>query len=60
MLDGLSKRFRFIMSHETGKIEIIGCEGESLYFKYHHAKDELLIGKLFQKKLGQDDCWLDL
>ena len=60
MLDGLSKRFRFVMSHETGKIEIFGCIDDHLYFKYHQAKDKLLTGKLFHKKLHKDDAWLDL
>jgi KamA family protein len=60
MLDGLSKRFRFVMSHETGKIEIIGRMDDHLYFKYHQAKDKLLSGKLFHKKLHKDDAWLDI
>ncbi len=60
MLDGLSKRFRFVMSHETGKIEILGRSDDHLYFKYHQAKDKLLAGKIFHKKLGKNDCWLDL
>ena len=60
MLDGFSKRFRFVMSHETGKIEIIGHKNDNLYFKYHQAKDELLANKIFHKKLNKDDCWLDL
>ncbi len=60
MLDGFSKRFRFVMSHKTGKIEIIGRKNDNLYFKYHQAKDELLANKIFHKKLNKSDCWLDL
>ena len=60
MLDGLSKRFRFIMSHETGKIEILGRTGELLYFKYHQSKDKQLRGKMFHRKLQKNDCWLPL
>jgi KamA family protein len=60
MLDGLSKRFRFIMAHETGKIEIFGCSDDCLYFKYHQTGDSLLAGKIFHKKLGKNDCWLNL
>ncbi len=60
MLDGPSKKFRFIMSHETGKIEILGCLDDYLYFKYHQAKDKLLVGKIFHEKLSKNDCWLDL
>ncbi|MBW1644503.1 MAG: KamA family radical SAM protein, partial [Deltaproteobacteria bacterium] len=36
-LDGHGKRFRFIMSHKTGKIEIIGIIGDKIYLKYHQA-----------------------
>ncbi|MCK4539296.1 MAG: KamA family radical SAM protein [Candidatus Krumholzibacteria bacterium] len=60
MLDGPSKRFRFVMSHETGKIEVVGRLDDHLYFKYHQAKDKLLAGKLFRKKINKNDCWLDL
>jgi lysine 2,3-aminomutase len=60
MLDGVSKRFKFIMSHETGKIEIIGLIEDKMYFKYHHPKDKSQIGKIFHKKMNIDDCWLDL
>lgn len=60
MLDGISKRFRFVMSHETGKIEIFGCVGDNLYFKYHQSKDKLLTGKIFHRKLHKNDGWLNL
>ncbi|MDY6970981.1 MAG: KamA family radical SAM protein [Thermodesulfobacteriota bacterium] len=59
MLDGISKRFRFIMAHETGKIEILGYLDDHMYFKYHQAKDKLLEGNIFHRKLGKDECWLD-
>jgi KamA family protein len=60
MLDGLSKRFRFVMSHETGKIEIMGISDDQMYFKYHEAADHTLTGKIFNKRLNKDDCWLEL
>ena len=57
-LDGFSKRFRFIMSHKIGKIEILGRIGELLYFKYHQSKNKQLRGKMFHRKLQKNDCWL--
>jgi lysine 2,3-aminomutase len=57
-LDGLGKRFRFVMSHETGKIEILGCIDDQLYFQYHQSKDPRLSGKLFHRKLSRDAGWL--
>lgn len=46
-LDGLSKSFRYIMSHSTGKIEILGEDTGKIYFKYHQAKERNLSGKMF-------------
>ena len=60
LLDGIAKRFRFVMSHDKGKIEILGkCEGQT-FFKYHQAKDNALTGTLFAKNISPTDCWLDL
>jgi KamA family protein len=38
MLNGHSKRFKYVMSHRTGKIEIVGITGRDIYFKYHQGK----------------------
>ncbi|ADB58092.1 KamA family radical SAM protein [Archaeoglobus profundus] len=59
MLDGHSKRFRYIMSHRTGKIEIVGVDGDYIYLKYHQAKDKSMLGKLFRMKLTENAGWLD-
>jgi len=59
-LDGLSKRFRFVMSHLTGKIEILGWNGGGIYAKYHQTNRPSLHNKLFHKRLGKDVGWLDL
>ncbi len=57
-LDGLSKRFRFAMSHRTGKIEILGREGDRMFFKYHQAKDPALISKMFSREIDPHEGWL--
>lgn len=49
-LNGHSKRFRYIMSHKTGKIEIVGIVGDEILFKYHQAKNPENFGKIFTKK----------
>ncbi|MCD4817623.1 MAG: phosphoribosylamine--glycine ligase [Candidatus Cloacimonetes bacterium] len=59
MMNGHSKRFKYIMSHKTGKIEIIGIKNDDIYFKYHQAKDKKNQGKFFKKKLKASACWLD-
>lgn len=58
-LDGHAKRFRYIMSHRGGKIEIVGIIGDEIYLKYHQAKDKENIGRFFKKKLNKTACWLD-
>ena len=55
----ICKRLKYIMSHRTGKIEIVGIIGDRMYFKYHHAKDPKNKGKLFSKKLDKKAGWLD-
>jgi L-lysine 2,3-aminomutase len=58
-LDGHSKRFRYVMSHKTGKIEIVGTTMDRIYLKYHQAKNPRNSGKLFQRRLSSTAGWLD-
>jgi lysine 2,3-aminomutase len=57
--NGHSKRFRYIMSHRTGKIEILGIFDDEIYFKYHQAKNRKKIGEIFTRPVDEDACWLD-
>jgi len=58
-LDGHSKRFKFCMSHKTGKLEIIGLMKKEMYFKYNEAKDSKNRGRFFKKKFKKGATWLD-
>jgi lysine 2,3-aminomutase len=58
-LNGHSKRFKYIMSHQTGKIEIVGIMGEYIYLKYHQAKAPENIGNFFKRKINKTAGWLD-
>lgn len=58
-LNGLSKRFRFVMSHRTGKIEIVGVVGDEIYLKYHQAKEPKHQGLFFKRRLTEGAAWLD-
>lgn len=58
-LDGYSKRFRYAMSHKTGKIEILDVIGDEIYLKYHQAKDPRNRNRFFKRKLTPDAGWLD-
>jgi L-lysine 2,3-aminomutase (EC 5.4.3.2) len=58
-INGHSKRFRYIMSHQTGKIEILGIMDDYIYLKYHQAKDPNNIGEIFKRKINKRAGWLD-
>jgi len=58
-LNGLSKRFKYIMSHKTGKVEILGIMDNEIYFKYHEAKDRDNLGKMFKLHVNEKAGWLD-
>jgi len=58
-LDGHAKRFKYVMSHKTGKIEIVGIIGDEIFLKYHQAKDPSKVGKLFRMRLTPNAGWLD-
>ena len=59
MLNGQGKGFRYIMSHPTGKIEVLGILNEELILKYHQAKDPKDHDKIIKVKIDEDQGWLD-
>ncbi len=58
-VSGLAKRARFVMSHETGKIEIIALTSELVVFKYHRAADDAQSGRVLVYRRNPDATWLD-
>ncbi len=56
---GLAKRARFVMSHVTGKIEVIGMTAEYTYFKYHQAADPDDIGRFMVYMSNPEAYWFD-
>ena len=59
-LDGLSKRYRYVMSHWSGKIEVVSYDDEYMYFKYHQGRDPNDIGTFFKKRYTDDMSWLTM
>lgn len=58
-MNGQSKSVRYVLSHPTGKIEIVGRHGrDQMIFKYHQAKYEEDHGRIFIEKVGDSQCWL--
>jgi len=58
-VSGLAKRIRFVMSHTTGKIEIIGITEGRVYFKYHRAESDENNGRILICKSNPEARWLD-
>ncbi|NOX56702.1 MAG: 4Fe-4S cluster-binding domain-containing protein [Planctomycetes bacterium] len=56
---GLAKRARFVMSHDTGKIEILAIDQRRIYMRYHQAKNRDDIGRLLVFRRNDDAYWLD-
>lgn len=60
-LDGYAKRFKFIMGHDKGKIEIIGRIDDKLILKHIHSRPEHPhdASKMIITKLDEHAGWLD-
>ena len=57
--NGHSKRFKYVMSHKTGKIEVLGILNGKIYFKYHEAKNRKNLGVMFRRRVDEKAGWLD-
>lgn len=73
-IDGQAKSFRFVMSHPTGKIELVGpvpdsrgeivsdsgsVSGIRMIFKYNQAKNPEDSGRIFISDIDEEQTWLD-
>ena len=60
-LDGYAKRFKFIMGHDIGKIEICGMDNDKLYMKQIHARPEHPeeASRIIVRELNDTGGWLE-
>ncbi len=67
-LSGLAKQVRYVMSHYTGKIEIVGTSRtqdaggrreEMLILRYLSCRDEHNVGETFLVLMNDNGCWLE-
>jgi len=56
---GLAKRARFVMSHATGKIEIVGKTAQHVFMRYHQAADPDDIGRFMVFRSNKNATWFD-
>ena len=58
-VSGLAKRARFVMSHATGKIEVVGLTDELIFFKYHRAARHEDSGRFLAFRRNPNGYWFD-
>lgn len=58
-VSGLAKRARYVMSHETGKIEIMGRTPGRIFFKYHRAAHGLDSYRILICRSNPQGYWLE-
>jgi lysine 2,3-aminomutase len=56
---GLAKRARLVMSHTTGKIEVIGRTSSQVFLRYHRSADYDLKARFLVFKSNPDAMWFD-
>jgi KamA family protein len=58
-VSGLAKRARYVLSHATGKLEVVGLTEDHIYFKYHRAAKSRDSGAFLKYERNPDSYWLD-
>lgn len=64
-LSGLARQVRYIMSHYTGKLEILGFEKRKvtstskIILRYHSSRNEKQVGKIFSVPVKNNSFWLN-
>ncbi len=56
---GLAKRARLVMSHSSGKIEILGRTEDHIYMRYHRAADCDKKGRFIVLRSNPEALWFD-
>jgi KamA family protein len=58
-VSGLAKRARFVMSHDTGKVEVLAVTSDQILLRYHRAKDPADRGRVLVCRRDDEAAWLD-
>jgi KamA family protein len=56
---GLARRARFVISHATGKLEVMGVDERYIYLRYHQPKHREDAGKLLLCHRDDHASWFD-
>lgn len=58
LTSGLGKRVKLVMSHASGKIEVLSIEGDTIYLKYHQSRTGE-YGKFMILPCPDDAAWFE-
>ncbi|PKQ29935.1 MAG: KamA family radical SAM protein [Actinobacteria bacterium HGW-Actinobacteria-10] len=58
-VSGLSRRARFCMSHEDGKVEVVGMDDERFYARFHRAKSSQDASRMMVFARDPGALWLE-
>ncbi len=58
-LSGLARRARYVMSHNTGKIEVVGMSESNIFFRYQRAANVEDEGRFLAARRNPDGYWFD-
>lgn len=56
---GLAKRAKYVLSHVTGKVEVVALTERHIIFRYHRIPDPDKSGKLMVFRRNPEALWLD-
>lgn len=59
LCSGLSRRARFVMSHNTGKIEVVGLTENRIFMRYHRSPDRRDTTGIMVFRRNPEGFWLD-
>ena len=58
-VSGLAKRARYCMSHESGKVQVVGVDDARIYLRYHRSRDPANDGRFMVFHRDDGAHWLD-
>jgi len=59
LCSGLAKRARLVMSHESGKIEVLGMSEDQIFFKFLRAANKTDNARFLAFFRNPEACWFD-
>jgi lysine 2,3-aminomutase len=59
LCSGVAKRARLVMSHESGKVEVLGMTEDQIFFKYLRAADKDNNARFLAYFRNPEACWFD-